>query len=84
MHHHPIGSTTSSTAFTRPGSPEHELLTRKEAAYLLRLRPNTLAVWAVKRRFEKELPIVRLGRNLIRYRRSDVQRFIDGARTGGA
>lgn len=78
MHQQPIGSTTSSTPRTRPGSPEHELLTRKEAAYLLRLRPNTLAVWAVQRRFEKELPIVRLGRNLIRYRRSDVQRFIDG------
>lgn len=79
MHQQLIDSTTSSTPRTRPGSPEHELLTRKEAAYLLRLRPNTLAVWAVKRRFEKELPIVRLGRNLIRYRRSDVQRFIDGA-----
>ena len=64
-----IGSPTS--------SPVHDLLTRKEAAYLLRLRPNTLAVWAVKHRFDKELPIVRLGRNLIRYRRSDIQRFVD-------
>lgn len=58
-------------------SPEHDLLTRKEAAYLLRLRPNTLAVWAVKRRFAKELPIIRLGKNLIRYRRSDIERFIE-------
>lgn len=62
------------------GSPKHELLTRKEAAYLLRLRPNTLAVWAVKRRFEKELPIVRIGGRAC-YRRSDITRFID-ARTG--
>ena len=59
------------------GSPTHELLTRKEAAYLLRLRPNTLAVWAVTRRFDKELPVIRLGRNLIRYRRSDILRFIN-------
>lgn len=58
-------------------SPEHDLLTRKEAAYLLRLRPNTLAVWAVKRRFEKELPIIRFGKNLIRYRRSDIERFVE-------
>jgi hypothetical protein len=58
-------------------SPAHELLTRKEAAYLLRLRPNTLAVWAVSRRFDKELPVIRLGRNLIRYRRSDILRFIE-------
>ena len=68
-----IGSPTSSPT----SSPVHDLLTRKEAAYLLRLRPNTLAVWAVKHRFDKELPVVRLGRNLIRYRRSDIQRFID-------
>lgn len=64
-----------------PGTPAssttHELLTRKEAAYLLRLRPNTLAVWAVTRRFSKELPVVRLGRNLVRYRRSDILRFIE-------
>lgn len=61
------------------GSPVHNLLTRKEAAYLLRLRPNTLAVWAVKKRFAEELPVIRLGRNLIRYRRSDVERFIDAS-----
>lgn len=58
-------------------SPEHDLLTRKETAYLLRLRPNTLAVWAVKGRFAKELPIIRLGNNLIRYRRRDVEAFIN-------
>lgn len=56
--------------------PVHELLTRKEAAFMLRLRPNTLAVWAVKRKFERELPVIRLGRNLIRYRRSDIIDFI--------
>lgn len=67
----------SGTIGSPTGSPEHDLLTRKEAAYLLRLRPNTLAVWAVKRRFEKELPIIRLGKNLIRYRRRDVEVFIN-------
>ncbi len=59
------------------GSPVHDLLTRKEAAYLLRLRPNTLAVWAVTHRFDKDLPVIRLGRNLVRYRRSDILRFIE-------
>lgn len=59
------------------GSPVHDLLTRKEAAYLLRLRPNTLAVWAVTRRFDKDLPIIRFGRNLVRYRRSDILSFIE-------
>lgn len=58
-------------------SPHHELLTRKEAAFMLRLRPNTLAVWATKGRYAKELPVIRLGRNVVRYRRSDVERFID-------
>lgn len=57
--------------------PVHELLTRKEAAFMLRLRPNTLAVWAVKRKFERELPVIRLGRNLVRYWRSDVINFIE-------
>nr|NMF99565.1 helix-turn-helix domain-containing protein [Aromatoleum toluolicum] len=73
----PAGSTLRSSTGSAAGSPAHDLLTRKEAAYLLRLRPNTLAVWAVKGRFEKELPIIRLGRNLIRYRRSDIERFIE-------
>lgn len=44
---------------------------------MLRLRPNTLAVWATKGRYAKELPVIRLGRNVVRYRRSDVERFID-------
>lgn len=77
-HQRAISSTTGSSTRTSWSSPAHDLLTRKETAYLLRLRPNTLAVWAVTGRFAKELPIVRLGRNLIRYRRSDVEHFIDG------
>lgn len=79
MKNKPAGSTESSPR-NRPigsptGSPEHDLLTRKELASLLRLRPNTLAVWAVKGRFAKELPIIRLG-NRIRYRYSDYVSFI--------
>lgn len=58
-------------------SPHHELLTRKEAAHILRLQPNTLAVWASNKRYLKELPVIRLGRNSVRYRRIDVERFID-------
>lgn len=53
-----------------------DLLTRKEAAELLLLKPNTLAVWATKGWYAKELPVVRLSRTAIRYRRLDVERFI--------
>jgi hypothetical protein len=76
IHQQVAGSPAGSTTRPYSGSPVHELLTRKEAAYMLRLQPNTLAAWAVKRRFEKELPPIRLGR-LIRYRRSDILAFIE-------
>lgn len=76
----PRSSPTGSPPSSPPSSPEHDLLTRKELASLLRLRPNTLAVWAVKGRFAKELPIIRLG-NRIRYRHSDYVSFI-GSRAG--
>jgi len=48
------------------------LLTRREAADLLRLKPQTLGKWAMTGR---HLPVVHVGR-AARYRLSDVQRLI--------
>jgi len=48
------------------------LLTRRQAAELLGLAPQTLAVWAIHGR---HLPVVKLGRT-VRYRRDDLDEFI--------
>jgi excisionase family DNA binding protein len=54
-------------------------LTRQEAATMLGLRPQTLAVWAMTGR---NLPYVKLGGKVVRYRREDVEAFIDKCRIG--
>ncbi len=51
---------------------EDRLLTRKEAADLLRLKPQTLAKWAMTGRHPQ---VVHIGQ-AARYRHSDVQRLI--------
>jgi excisionase family DNA binding protein len=48
------------------------LVSRREAAQLLGLQPQTLAKWAMT---GKILPVVRIGRSC-RYRLSDVNRLI--------
>ncbi|HUS91038.1 MAG TPA: helix-turn-helix domain-containing protein [Phycisphaerae bacterium] len=54
---------------------EHDvLLTRKEAAALLRVEPNTLAVWLC-RGTGPRLPVVKIHRKAL-YRRSDIDRLI--------
>ena len=57
-----------------------KLLTRKEAAQLLGVRPETLAVWHCLGRYK--LPLVKVGRSC-RYRLSDLEAWIT-ARTVGA
>jgi hypothetical protein len=54
-------------------SPQEILLTRQEAADVLGLQPNTLAVWQCTKRYN--LPSVKVGR-LRKYRLSDLQAFI--------
>lgn len=54
-----------------------DLLTRKEAAELLLLKPQTMATWATKGWYSKELPVVRLSSRCVRYRRADVEKFIE-------
>ena len=49
------------------------LLTRKEAAAYLHIKPQTLAVWATERRYP--LPYVKVGR-AVRYKRTDLARFL--------
>jgi hypothetical protein len=58
--------------FTPPNSG---LFTREQAAAYLGIKAQTLAVWACTRRYN--LPIVRIGHGIIRYRKSDLDAFID-------
>ena len=51
-----------------------KLLTPQEAAELLGLQEGTLAVWRSTQRYA--LPFVKCGR-LVRYKASDVRRFIE-------
>jgi len=55
-------------------SPTSELLTRKEAAEYLGVRPRTLAVWAATKRYG--LPMIKVG-SLVRYRRADLDVFLE-------
>jgi len=57
-----------------------KLLTRSQAAELLGLREQTLAVWASTHRYN--LPFVKVGR-AARYRLGDLQKWLD-SRTVGA
>lgn len=57
-----------------------KLLTRREAAELLGVKPQTLATWHVTGRYN--LPVVKVGR-AARYRLADLEKWI-AARTVGA
>jgi hypothetical protein len=50
-----------------------KLVSRDETAALLRVRPQTLAVWATTGRYN--LPFVKVGRRVM-YRLVDIERFI--------
>ena len=57
-----------------------DLLTRQQAAEFLGVKAQTLAVWATTKRYP--LPYVRVG-SRVRYRRSDLERFIESRVVGG-
>ena len=69
--------------------PPSKLLTRREAAAYLGLKPQTLAAWAVTGRYS--LPMIRVGRR-VRNCLADLERWlaartvgaVDGQREGGA
>lgn len=50
-----------------------ELLTSEQAAQILGVKPQSLAVW---RLYGKNLPFVKVGR-LVRYRREDLEQWIE-------
>lgn len=54
---------------------EENLLKRREAAKFLAVTEGTLAVWACTNRYN--LPIVRIGKRMIRYRLEDLKNFIE-------
>ena len=56
-----------------------DLLTREEAAAYLGIKPGTLAVWRTRKRYN--LPVVKVG-SLVRYRRSDLEKFLDRRTVG--
>lgn len=58
-----------------PLGSKEKMLSRKEAAEFLGLRENTLAIWAIKKRYD--LPMYKVGKN-IKYKITDLQRFQEG------
>lgn len=59
---------------TAISSQSSTLLTRDQAAELLGIKPQTLAVWASTGRYG--LPVVRVGRS-VRYRSSDLDAWLE-------
>ena len=57
-----------------------ELLTRRQAAEKLKLRPQTLAVWGMTAKY---LPYIKVGRT-VRYRASDIEKLIEERLAGAA
>ena len=62
-------------------APHSELLTREQAAAYLGVSPRTLAVWKCTGRYG--LPVCKVGR-LVKYRRSDLDAFIQRNVIGAA
>lgn len=58
---------------TAPNPPDKALLTDEEAAYLLDLEPESLAVFRSTGRHQ--IPYIKIGRN-VRYRRSDLEAWL--------
>ncbi len=65
------GSDSKVVPFAKPQS---ELLSRKEAAAYLGISARTLNVWKCTKRYI--FPVVMIGR-LVKYRRSDLDKFIE-------
>ncbi len=61
--------------------PGGGLLTRKEAAVYLGIAEMTLSIWKSTGRYN--LPVVKIGR-LVRYKKSDLDAFIERRTVGGA
>lgn len=71
-------SDTAQQVFAADSDP---LLSEKQAAQILCVKPGTLSVWRSTKRYP-DLRFAKIG-SAIRYRKSDVERFIDGRSVGG-
>lgn len=59
-----------------------QLVSEREAARILSVSPTTLSTWRSRHRYQ--LPFVRLGgARSVRYRLSDLRRFIESGLVGG-
>ena len=58
-----------------------KLVSEREACEILGCRPNTLAVWRTNKRYS--LPFYKIGR-LVKYKVSDLEKFIQENQKGGA
>lgn len=71
-----------SSIHPQAAAPQSEqLLTTEEAARLLRIAPSTLVTWRCTGKVR--VPYVQLG-HAVRYRLSDLQRFLDARSTAGS
>lgn len=59
-----------------------QLLTTEQAAEFLSIKPQTLAVWRNTRRYG--LPWVTVGARSVRYRLSDLEKFVEAGLTNGS
>lgn len=58
-------------------APPAVLLTERQAADFLRCSPRTLQAWRVR---GGAVPFVKLGSRCVRYRKADLERWVDGQR----
>jgi excisionase family DNA binding protein len=63
-----------------PDSGYLVLLTTAEAAAFLGIKRETLAIWRCTKRYN--LPFVRVGKRLIKYRKSDLIAFLEVQNSG--
>ncbi|MGD9638868.1 MAG: helix-turn-helix transcriptional regulator [Alphaproteobacteria bacterium] len=57
---------------------QEKLLTRKEAALFLGVKPSTLEAWATNKRYN--LPMIKLGKRMVKYKLSDLIEFLEKRR----
>jgi len=62
-------------------SKSTRLCTRKEAAAILGLEPQTLAKWAMTGR---NLPVIRISGRAVRYNLADIEAFIERCTVNGS
>lgn len=72
---------TTQTHTSTDTAGDRELITEEAAAVLLGVKPGTLQVWRCTKRYP--LTYVKVGR-LVRYRRGDLQAFLEARTVGGA